>query len=190
MIVDTLVNLFAHAGETGTLPDADESSRLRGARILLAEDNEINQQIAVELLEGVGASVTVANTGREAVEILSSGPQPGFDVMLMDLQMPEMDGYQATARLRGDNRFAALPIIAMTAHATIEERQRCLDAGMNDHVAKPIDPESLFEAVGRFYKPGDAEAPTPTLAIPPTGGLPAWIPRTASHGSAAIASCT
>jgi CheY-like chemotaxis protein len=74
----------------------------------------------------------------------------------MDLQMPEMDGYQATAKLRSDARFAALPIIAMTAHATIEERQRCLAAGMNDHISKPIDPDNLFETVGRYYKPAVA----------------------------------
>ena len=137
----------------------EQATRLRGARILLTEDNEINQQIAVELLEGAGATVKVANNGREAVEILSSGPQPPFDVVLMDLQMPEMDGYQATAKLRSDARFATLPIIAMTAHATIEERQRCLAAGMNDHISKPIDPDNLFETVGRFYKPAEAGAP-------------------------------
>ena len=115
--------------------------RLRGARILLAEDNEINQQIAIELLEGAGATVQVANNGREAVENSVNGPQPPpFDVVLMDLQMPEMDGYQATAKIRSDARFATLPIIAMTAHATMEERQRCLAAGMNDHISKPIDP--------------------------------------------------
>jgi two-component system sensor histidine kinase/response regulator len=71
----------------------------------------------------------------------------------MDLQMPEMDGYQATAKLRSDARFTTLPVIAMTAHATIEERQRCLAAGMNDHIPKPIDPGTLFETVSRFYKP-------------------------------------
>src|SRR5262249_13070078 len=104
-------------------------------------------------LEGSGATVTVANNGREAVEILSTGPQPPpFDVVLMDLQMPEMDGYQATAKLRGDSRFGGLPIIAMTAHATIEERQRCLAAGMNDHISKPIDPAALSDTVGRFYR--------------------------------------
>jgi two-component system sensor histidine kinase/response regulator len=155
MIVDTLINLFGEEGE-----DADaaavgaQAARLRGARILLTEDNEINQQIAIELLESEGATVKVANNGREAVEILSSGPQPPpFDMVLMDLQMPEMDGHQATARLRSDARFGTIPIIAMTAHATMEERQRCLAEGMNDHVSKPIDPENLFETVGRFCQP-------------------------------------
>ena len=87
--------------------------------------------------------------------MLWSGPPPPFDVVLMDLQMPEMDGYQATAKLRSDTRFATLPIIAMTAHATVEERQRCLAAGMNDHIAKPIDPGNLFATVGRFYAPAE-----------------------------------
>jgi two-component system, sensor histidine kinase and response regulator len=106
------------------------------------------------------------------VEILSNGPQPPFDLVLMDLQMPEMDGYQATAKLRGDARFATLPIIAMTAHATIEERQRCLAVGMNDHISKPIDPAMLFETVGRFYKPANQ---TSTLAVaqPPPPSPPA-----------------
>jgi two-component system sensor histidine kinase/response regulator len=160
MIVDTLVGVFAGDGETvGVAGEGEQAQRLRGARILLTEDNEINQQIAVELLEGTGATVKVANNGREAVEILSNAPQPPpFDVVLMDLQMPEMDGYQATAKLRSDARFATLPIIAMTAHATIEERQRCLASGMNDHISKPIDPDNLFETVGRFYKPAQAAA--------------------------------
>ena len=156
MLVDTLVNLFTHRDdETSTAVAGVQATPLRGARILLAEDNEINQQIATELLEGVGAAVTIANNGREAVEMLWSSQPPRFDVVLMDLQMPEMDGYQATAKLRSDTRFATLPIIAMTAHATVEERQRCLAAGMNDHIAKPIDPDNLFATVGRFYAPAD-----------------------------------
>ena len=181
MIVDTLVNVFAHASdEAASTAEAAHTASLQGARILLTEDNDINQQIAVELLEGAGATVKVANHGREAVEILSNGPQPPpFDVVLMDLQMPEMDGYQATARLRGDPRFGSLPIIAMTAHATIEERQHCLAAGMNDHISKPIDPAVLFETVGRFYKP-TAAAPvteqkaqkTDTPASEPGNGVP------------------
>jgi two-component system sensor histidine kinase/response regulator len=169
MIVDTLVNIFTdNAGERGTTAEGQQETRLRGARILLTEDNEINQQIATELLEGAGATVRVANNGREAVDILSSDPQPPpFDVVLMDLQMPEMDGYQATAKLRSDGRLADLPIIAMTAHATIEERQRCLDAGMNDHVAKPIDPANLFETVARFYKPAEVASPADLRAPGP-----------------------
>ena len=172
MIVDTLVNVFADTREaTRKATEDDQATLLRGARILVTEDNEINQQIAVELLEGAGASVKVANNGLEAVEILSSAPHPlPFDVVLMDLQMPDMDGFQATARLRSDPRFATLPIIAMTAHATLEERQHCLAAGMNDHVAKPIDPGSLFETVARFYTsaptPGDARAGVVPLGHP------------------------
>jgi signal transduction histidine kinase/DNA-binding response OmpR family regulator/HPt (histidine-containing phosphotransfer) domain-containing protein/HAMP domain-containing protein len=160
MIVDTLVNVFAEAGGEPGHVAARETVDLSGARILLVEDNEINQQIACELLEGAGARVTVADNGRKAVAILSGGAQPPpFDVVLMDLQMPEMDGYQATTKIRSDPHGAALPIIAMTAHATLEERQRCLAAGMNDHVAKPIDPGSLFGAVRRFYTPPDGAAP-------------------------------
>jgi len=162
MLVDTLVSVFATPDETGTVPgatDEEGATRLRGARILLTEDNEINQQIAIELLEGVGATVQVANNGREAVERLTASPT-AFDLVLMDLQMPEMDGHQATAKIRSDPRFANLPILAMTAHATIEERQRCLAAGMNDHISKPIDPALLFETVGRFYRPATAAVPS------------------------------
>jgi two-component system sensor histidine kinase/response regulator len=180
MIVDTLVNVFAHEGEAASVTtEGEQATRLRGARILLTEDNDINQQIAIELLEGTGATVTVANNGREAVEILSNGPQPPpFDVVLMDLQMPEMDGYQTTAKLRSDARFAALPIIAMTAHATIEERQRCLASGMNDHISKPIDPSALSETVARYYRsaPGTS-ASVPAMAkssdpVVKTAGIP------------------
>jgi signal transduction histidine kinase/DNA-binding response OmpR family regulator/CHASE3 domain sensor protein/HPt (histidine-containing phosphotransfer) domain-containing protein len=164
MLVDTLVNLFGTPADGGALTGtvADEAAgRLAGMRVLLVEDNEINQQIAVELLEGAGATLRVADNGRVGVSILSDGPQPPpFDLVLMDLQMPEMDGFQATMRLRADARFATLPIIAMTAHATLEERQRCLAAGMNDHIAKPIDPEMLYGTLARYRRP-DA------VAVPP-----------------------
>jgi two-component system, sensor histidine kinase and response regulator len=179
-IMDTLVNVFAHEGEAASVTtEAEQAMRLRGARILLTEDNDINQQIAIELLEGADATVTVANNGREAVEILSNGPHPPlFDVVLMDLQMPEMDGYQATAKLRSDARFASLPIIAMTAHATIEERQRCLASGMNDHISKPIDPSALFETVARYYRSAaGTSASVPAMAktsdpVVKTAGIP------------------
>jgi CheY-like chemotaxis protein len=178
MLVDTLVTLFAPAAQEAAEAGSSEphGGRLAGARILLAEDNEINQQIAVELLEAVGAHVTVAGNGRLAVEALQSAPT-GFDLVLMDLQMPEMDGFQATAQLQADARFARLPIIAMTAHATHEDMQRCLAAGMADHVTKPIDPRALFETVAKHYQPtgivADAEAPRP----PGDGGAGAELPR-------------
>ena len=109
------------------------------------------------LLESAGA--VVANHGGEAVKILTDGDQaPEFDVVFMDLQMPEMDGLTATKLLRGDPRLQKLPIIAMTAHALVEQRQRCLDVGMNDHVSKPIDPDNLFSTLLRWAKP----RPTPT----------------------------
>jgi two-component system sensor histidine kinase/response regulator len=152
MIVDTLVSVFAETSDEMPVTTlADQEQRLHGVRILLVEDNDINQQIAIELLTGAGASVQVANNGREAVEILLNSPRPPpFDLVLMDLQMPEMDGYQATARLRAERTLGGLPIVAMTAHATIEERQRCLSAGMNDHLSKPIDPVLLIETVERI----------------------------------------
>jgi two-component system sensor histidine kinase/response regulator len=177
MIVDTLVSVFAQQGEVASvMTESGSAGRLRGARILLTEDNDINQQIAVELLEGAGATVKVANNGREAVDILSNGPQPPpFDVVLMDLQMPEMDGYQATAKLRTDARFADLPIIAMTAHATMEEKQRCLATGMNDHISKPIDPDNLFGTVGRFYKRAE-QASAGAVSALPAAAIPAIEP--------------
>ena len=114
----------------------------------------MNQQIATELLESAGAAVTVANHGGEAVKLLTGGEQtPAFDIVLMDIHMPEMDGFTATKLLRSDPRLKNLPIIAMTAHALVEERQHCLDAGMNDHISKPIDPDAMFSTVLRWAKP-------------------------------------
>lgn len=124
------------------------------SKILLVEDNPVNQQIAVELLRASGAAVTVAENGRQAVDLLENNPQAFFDVVFMDLQMPEMDGFTATRLLRADPRFNALPIIAMTAHATVEERERCLEAGMNEHIAKPIDVNALYETLRRRLRPG------------------------------------
>jgi CheY-like chemotaxis protein len=119
----------------------------------------MNQQVATELLQSAGATVTIANHGGEAVRVLKEGKQPPpLDIVFMDLQMPEMDGLTAAKLLRADPRLQALPIIAMTAHALVEERQRCLDAGMNDHVSKPIDPDALFATLTRWVKPRHAPA--------------------------------
>jgi signal transduction histidine kinase/DNA-binding response OmpR family regulator len=167
MLVDSLVNVVgAGAPETAVQTAAAQSPRFPGLRVLLVEDNDINQQIATELLEGAGASVDLAHHGRQAVDRLLGGGD--YHLVLMDLQMPEMDGYQATARIRTEPRLAQLPIIAMTAHATTEERQRCLDAGMNDHVAKPIDPALLFAALGRYYR--RCSSPATPGAAPPADG--------------------
>jgi PAS domain S-box-containing protein len=158
LLYDTLMDLFGVAGEDGgrmrPAREAAASPDASGVRVVLVEDNELNQQVATELLQSAGATVTIANHGGEAVKILTQGAQPPpFDIVFMDLQMPEMDGFTATKLLRADPRFQTLPIIAMTAHALVEERQRCLDAGMNDHVSKPIDPDALFATLARWVKP-------------------------------------
>jgi PAS domain S-box-containing protein len=127
-----------------------EACDLLGMRLLLAEDIEVNQQIAVELLEGMGAQVELANNGREALEKVMA-PGAAYDAVLMDIQMPEMDGYEATRRIRADGRFVDLPIIAITAHAFAEERQKALEAGMNGHITKPIDQAAMFATIGSFY---------------------------------------
>jgi signal transduction histidine kinase len=133
-------------------PRAAESSwNLAGARILLAEDNPINQEIAAELLQSASALVDVANDGRQAVEMVRSNH---YDLVLMDMQMPVMDGLEATRAIRALPDRARLPIIAMTANAFGEDRQRCLDAGMNDHVGKPTNPNKLFETVRRWLAKG------------------------------------
>ena len=158
LLYDTLVDLFGVLGPEERRPQAtkddDRVPDASGIRVLLVEDNEVNQQVATELLQSAGASVTIGNNGAEAVKLLTVSDQaPPFDVVFMDLQMPEMDGITATKLLRRDQRLQKLPIIAMTAHALVEERQRCLDAGMNDHVSKPIDPDALFATLLRWAKP-------------------------------------
>jgi two-component system sensor histidine kinase/response regulator len=135
-----------------------EFRELKGARVLLVEDNEINQQIAVELLRSAGMEVAVAANGREAVEKLSQ-ESACYDMVLMDIQMPEMDGYEAARHIRAQERFAGLPIIAMTAHALMEERQMAMEAGMNDHISKPIDPQAMFEVLSHYYREREAPAP-------------------------------
>jgi CheY-like chemotaxis protein/HPt (histidine-containing phosphotransfer) domain-containing protein len=118
-------------------------------RILLAEDNVVNQRVAVGLLNKRGHQVTVVNNGLEALAAHHSGT---FDVVLMDVQMPEMGGFDATAAIRNRERSSGAPrlrIVAMTAHAMIGDRERCLTAGMDDYLAKPIDPRALYAAVER-----------------------------------------
>ena len=141
------------------------SNDLRGARVLLVEDNEINQQIAVELLREAGVDVVVASTGREAIEKLAT-PSARFDMVLMDIQMPDIDGYETTRRIRSQPWGTALPIIAMTAHALEQERRKALETGMNSHISKPIDPDAMFETMRQFYHPKDPAAATGPIVSP------------------------
>ncbi|MCB1915366.1 MAG: response regulator [Rhodocyclaceae bacterium] len=123
------------------------STSLRGRRVLLAEDNEFNQQVAAEMLEQAGVVVFLARNGREALELLQ---RETMDCVLMDVQMPQMDGYEATRAIRAIGRLEGLCVIAMTANASNEDRQACLDAGMDDFLTKPIRPEQLYRMLGRW----------------------------------------
>ncbi|MBA4490204.1 response regulator [Paracoccus sp. S1E-3] len=153
------------ADGTAPLPTA-----LHGLRVLLAEDNEINREIAVELLQDAGLLVDCAENGRIACERLEAC-EVTYAAVLMDVQMPEMDGVAATRRIRQTWPAEALPIIAMTAHAYEEDRLRCLEAGMNDHVSKPVDPPVLLQVLERWLSPRAAMAPAPLVAAAPAAGV-------------------
>lgn len=114
--------------------------------ILLAEDNPINQEIALAIFQTAGVFVTLANNGREAVELVSKND---FDAVLMDIQMPEMDGFEATMKIRSDSRYSSLPIIAMTAHAMKGDEQKCINAGMDAYLSKPVNQERLFQVLSK-----------------------------------------
>jgi signal transduction histidine kinase/DNA-binding response OmpR family regulator/HPt (histidine-containing phosphotransfer) domain-containing protein len=129
-------------------------AKLGGARVLLVEDNEINQELALELLSANGISVAVANDGREALDMLE---RESFDGVLMDCQMPVMDGYTATRELRRDPRFSGLPVLAMTANAMAGDREKVLAAGMNDHIAKPVNVADMFRTMARWITPANPE---------------------------------
>ncbi len=124
-----------------------EEKAITGAHVLLVEDNDINQLVAQELLKQASVNVDIAANGQEAVEMVRSG---NYDAVLMDIQMPVLDGYEATGMIRRDPRFKNLPIIAMTANALLTDVDRCLKAGMDDHLAKPIDPKKLYTTLGAW----------------------------------------
>jgi CheY-like chemotaxis protein len=121
----------------------------RPRHVLLAEDNPVNQELAVELLQMRGHSVRIAGNG---IEVLSALDRESFDVILMDVQMPDMDGFQATAAIRSREKHSGehIPIIAITGYAMKGDRQRCLDAGMDGYICKPIRSKELFEVVEQF----------------------------------------
>jgi signal transduction histidine kinase/DNA-binding response OmpR family regulator/HPt (histidine-containing phosphotransfer) domain-containing protein len=129
---------------------------VQGASILLVEDHEINQQVASEILEQAGFYVDIANHGQEALDQLD---QQSYDCVLMDVQMPVMDGYTATKKIREQEQFRDLPVLAMTANATVGDREQALEAGMNEHIAKPINPQMLFGALLKWITHEERELP-------------------------------
>ncbi len=155
---DALMSAMGHKvidGNRSTDRQGESESaiaKLRGARVLLVEDNEINQELAMELLSSNGILVEVAGNGREALDILQKNE---FDGVLMDCQMPVMDGYEATRRIRGQERYKDLPVLAMTANAMAGDRDKVLDAGMNDHIAKPINVREMFTIMAKWITPSE-----------------------------------
>lgn len=154
---DSLVQFLAPGRNSsrGNVPLKSISMNpLQGRQFLVAEDNDFNQAFARELLESWGIIIDMVGNGREAVAKVLENPPGTFDLVLMDIQMPEIDGFEATRQIRQDSRFASLPILAMTAHAFSEDRLRIINAGMNDRVTKPIDPRILHEKLLKYLSPG------------------------------------
>lgn len=140
---------------TDTVGSEETAARFDGVetgRILLAEDNELNQEIALAILEDAGFSVEIARNGRIAVEMMKSAKPGYYQMVLMDVQMPEMDGYEATKEIRKleDKELAAIPIIAMTANAFEEDKREALRCGMDGHIAKPINVDVLLDTLGKI----------------------------------------
>jgi CheY-like chemotaxis protein len=158
MLFDTIMQALGEAVPETTRvaqrheQEAEALKHIRGARVLLVEDNDINQQVALEILESARLNVSLAENGQEAV---SAVKEKDYDVVLMDIQMPLMNGYEATEAIRSDPRFKDLPIIAMTAHAMAGDEDKSLQAGMNGHVTKPIDPDQLFATLLKWIEPRD-----------------------------------
>jgi two-component system sensor histidine kinase/response regulator len=166
---DTLVQVLG--GTHAEQGDADQQATpllenlktIKGASILVAEDNEFNQQIATELLTDAGFKVDIAENGQKSIEMLDKHP---YDIVLMDMQMPVMDGVAATLEIRKDERFKDLPILAMTANVMDTDIEKCRDAGMWDHIGKPIDPDELFAKLLKWVKPRQIDETEETIATP------------------------
>ncbi|TXH87905.1 MAG: response regulator, partial [Rhodoferax sp.] len=138
---------------------SEAMAALKGARVLLVEDNDMNQELALELLANAGVEATLAVNGQDALDKLAANPQ--YDGVLMDCQMPVMDGYTATREIRKNPRYKDLPILAMTANAMAGDREKVLDAGMNDHIAKPLNVNAMFTTMARWIRPGVAQRAKP-----------------------------
>ncbi len=184
MLFDAIVDARFGPGQAHPHPSrpgagaAASGQRLLGLRLLVAEDNLNNQQVALELLEGEGAVVQMANHGQEALEAVAAADPP-FDVVLMDLQMPVMDGFTATLRIRKDLGQRQLPIVAMTANAMASDREACLAVGMNDHVGKPFDLDHLVSVLRKHAGRQALVAPraAANLALPASIGAAAAAAR-------------
>jgi two-component system sensor histidine kinase/response regulator len=157
----------------------DRLAKIQGRRILLVEDNEINQQVARELLEDAGLRVDVADNGAIALAMVRDG---GYDLVFMDMQMPVMDGVTATQAIRAMKQFDSLPIVAMTANAMEQDRRKCLDAGMNDFLVKPIDPEDMWTILLRWVRPREAAPATRAPAAAPAAPVVPAATRPAQPG--------
>ncbi|WP_420404518.1 response regulator [Nisaea sp.] len=167
-------------GKRRSRDEIEDVAVLKGLRVLLVEDNEINREIASVVLGKAGIIVTEAENGEVAVALLKSGGSDAFDAVLMDIQMPVLGGYAATEIIRSDPAYDALPIIAMTANALTDEKEKCFAAGMQDHVAKPVDNKKLFNALIRWctmegnlvhHRVEEGEAPTKhSTGSGPAGG--------------------
>ncbi|MBK6907154.1 MAG: response regulator [Rhodocyclaceae bacterium] len=171
MIVDAVGEACArHSGQTVAQAIPHDGKQLAGLHLLVVDDNLLNQQIAQELLQRNGARVEIAGGGVAAVT-MARNAEPPFDAILMDIQMPDMDGLEATRRLRADPAMPRVPIIAMTANAMDSDKAACRAAGMDDHVAKPIDLDKLLATllhhVGRLPEAASAVSPAPTCGNPP-----------------------
>ena len=149
VMYNTLLDILGIKAVSRPLTTKEQSrtpglEKIQGAHILLVDDNSINQEVATEFLEDAGMIVTVTSNGRECLDALN---RRSYDLVLMDIQMPEMDGLEVTRRIRQNSQFSDLPIIAMTAHAMAGDRDKSLAAGMNDHITKPIDPAVLYQTL-------------------------------------------
>ena len=136
-------------------------ANLSSLRVLLVEDNLINQEVMIAILKNLGVNVDVANDGVEALTVLARSQSARFDLMLMDCQMPNMDGYEATRRIRAGDAgelFSTTPIIALTANTMNSEREKCLDAGMNDYLTKPVDTDTLKLILAKYQSTFEIES--------------------------------
>ncbi len=169
------------AAPAGAQAEAELRRRHAGARVLLAEDNAINREVALELLHGVGLAVDVAQDGGAALAQLQ---RERYALVLMDVQMPVLDGLQATRALRAQPALASLPVIAMTANAFEEDRAECLAAGMSDFIGKPVDPQALYAVLLKWLPPREPAAQAGSVPLPraaPSGGPAAAADASASQ---------